>query len=187
MDHRQRSQRRRHWSSHTRLHQLWMTLRIDRDRPRTVAVNDVLMVTECCSIRSNVRGLSFSCSLCATRSLFTSQVFLRKTLLSCLCLPVVIPHPSTVLNDSATELSKHRFGSDDRNLSRSVRVRQDFLMNQIVLFRLSCDDFVQRPILVEKQIRVSVTQDTCAFRGKHEQFIPSIRYQECSTFVLAPF
>jgi len=60
------------------------------------------------------------------------------------------------------------------------------LLDQIVLLHLRGDDLVQRSILVEEQVRVTISQDPRTFRGKHEELVTSIWYAESSALVLAP-
>lgn len=84
-----------------------------------------------------------------SRTLFAGHIFLCETLLLSLVLPVVISHTSTVHDDACAELPEHRPGGDDGDLSRPIRVRKDFLVDQLVLLRLGRDDFKQGPVLVE--------------------------------------
>lgn len=58
-------------------------------------------------------------------------------------------------------------------------------MDEVVLFRLVGDNLEERSILVEKQIRVSVSQDAGAFRGKHEQLFASIGHHKCPDAVFS--
>lgn len=51
-------------------------------------------------------------------------------------------------------------------------------MDQIILLCLSGDNLVERAVLVEKQIRVSISKDAGTFSCQHEKFVPSIWYEE---------
>ena len=123
----------------------------------------------------------------AARSLFTRQIIFGKALLPGFGFPIVVLHPAPIHNDSSAELAKHGLRGDDRDLPRSVGVRQNLLMDQFILLRLGCNDLEQRSILVEQQIRVSVVQHPRTFRSKHEFLLSSVRYVECSHLELAPF
>lgn len=90
------------------------------------------------------------------RSLLAGKVLLGETLLPGFCLPIVVAHPATTFHQTRSKLSKHGSCGDDGNLPRSVGVRQNLLVNEVVFFLLVCDDLVKRPVFVEKQIRVTV-------------------------------
>jgi hypothetical protein len=87
---------------------------------------------------------------CCTWPLLTRRVFLGKTLLPCLALPVVVAHTPAVDDQSASELSEHGSGSDNGNLSGPIRVWQNLLVDEVVLLGLRGDDLVQRAVFVEK-------------------------------------
>lgn len=108
-----------------------MAQRIDRDHSRPIAVHNVVMLLAQSSGRL-IRGLSFSCRLGASRSFFSCQIFLGEALFPRFCLPIVVPHPPTVQDDSAAELTKHGLGGDDGNLPRSVRIRKDLLVDEVI-------------------------------------------------------
>jgi hypothetical protein len=91
----------------------------------------------------------FSC-FCCTWPLLARRVFFGKTLLPSLALPVVVAHAPAVDNQSASELSEHGSGSNDGNLSGSIWVWQNLLVDQVVLLGLCGDDFVQGSVLVEE-------------------------------------
>ena len=42
-----------------------------------------------------------------TGSFLSCKVFFGETLFSCFCFPVIVSHPTAVLNHPATELTKH--------------------------------------------------------------------------------
>jgi hypothetical protein len=126
----------------------------------------------------------FPC-FCCTWPLLTSRVFLGKTLLPSLALPVVVAHTAAVDDQSASELSEHGSGSYDGNLSGPIRVGQNLLVDQVVLLGLCGNDFVQRSVLVEKEIRVAVAKDTRAFGCEHEEFVGSVGDEESAAAVLA--
>lgn len=87
---------------------------------RTVAVDDVLMLTE--GGRTDIHCLCRCGVPCfgGSWSLFASQIFFGESLLPCFGFPIVITNPSSVLHHSAAELSEHGFGRDDGNLPRAV-------------------------------------------------------------------
>lgn len=58
-------------------------------------------------------------------------------------------------------------------------------MDQVVLFRLIRNDFVQRSILVEEKIGVSISKNASALRGEHKELLASVRNLKRSTPVLA--
>jgi hypothetical protein len=91
----------------------------------------------------------FSC-FCCTWPLLTRRVFLGKTLLPSLALPVVVAHTPAINDQPASELSEHGAGGYDGNLSGSIGVWQNLLVDEVVLLGLCSDNFVQRSVLVEK-------------------------------------
>lgn len=103
-----------------------------------------------------VLGLGRLSSLGRPRPLLTGRICFRKALLASFGLPIVVPDPATIFDDAASELPKHGPGRDDGNLSRAVRKGQDLLLHEVVLFLLAGNDFVQRPVLVEEQVGVTV-------------------------------
>jgi hypothetical protein len=127
---------------------------------------------------------SFAC-LGGTRALLSGKVILGKSLFPGLGLPVVIPNTTASFDDAAAKLSEHGTGCDNGNLPRAIGEGQNLLLDKIILFSLAGNDFEKRPILVKKQIRVSVSQDASAFGGKHEELISAIGYEERPASVLA--
>lgn len=124
----------------------------------------------------------FRCSCFANprsaRSLLARGVGFGKALLPGFALPVVVAYSSPVNDKPAAKLPKHGTRSHDGDLTGSIRVRKNFLVDQVVLFRLGRDYFVKRLVLVEQKIRVSIIQDTCTLGGKHKQFVSSVRHEE---------
>ena len=59
-------------------------------------------------------------------------------------------------------------------------------MNQILLLGLGGNNFVKRPVLVEKKVRVPVAEDSGAFCRQHEELVSAIRNIECPTLVFPP-
>lgn len=98
------------------------------------------------------RGSGRISGLGSTWSFLACQVFLGEALLARLAFPIVITHAPSVDDNPAAELAKHRPGGDNSDLARSVRVRKDILLDQIILLDLRRDDLMKRPILVEKEI-----------------------------------
>jgi len=86
----------------------------------------------------------------SARSLFSCSIGLGEALFAGLVLPVVVPDSPAVDNHPAPELAEHAAGSDDGDLSRPIRKRQDLLADQIILLDLVGDDLEQRPVLVEE-------------------------------------
>ena len=115
-----------------------------------------------------------------TWSLLTRQIIFGEALFPRFGLPVVILHSSAIHNDPSSKLTKHGFGRHDGNLPRSVRVRQDLLLDQLILLRLRGNDFEQRSVLVEQQIGVSIVQYSGTLGGEHEHLFTSIRNVERS-------
>jgi len=97
-------------------------------------------------------GCSSLPSLCGARSLLAGGVLLGKALLLCLGFPVVVAYTASVGDESAPKLAEHGPRRHNGDLTRPVRVRQYFLVDQIVLFGLGGDDLEQRPVLVEEQV-----------------------------------
>lgn len=60
-------------------------------------------------------------------------------------------------------------------------------MYQVLLFRLASDDLVQRPVLVEEKVRVSVSQHSCALGGQHEELVATVWYKERPASVVTAF
>ena len=141
MDHRKWCQCRSHASAHSRLHDLWVAVRVDRYGSWSIAIDNVLVMSHCGS-RGSLSGLCFSCSFGTSRSLLACQILLGKPLFPSLCFPVVVPYPPAICYDSASKLPKHRLRSHDRYLSRPVRIRQYFLMDQVIFLRLSSNNFI---------------------------------------------
>ena len=81
----------------------------------------------------------FPCFRCA-RSLLAGSVFFCETLLAGFALPVVVAHSSSVDDQSAPELSEHGPRRNNGDLSRTIRVGQYLLMDQIVFLRLRSND-----------------------------------------------
>ena len=144
-----------HWSSHAGWHQMKLAMGVHRYRSG-IGVHHVLMVTQSHSIRGGICSLGLSCRFGLTRPLLTSHIFLGETLLSCLGFPIIVPNSPAVLDDSAAELPKHRFRSNDGDLPRPIGVWKDFLLDEIVLFWLSRYDLVKRSVLVEEKVRVPI-------------------------------
>ena len=107
----------------------------------------------------------------AAGALLTRHVGLGETLFARLRLPVVVANTSTANNHTAAELAKHAASSHNGDLARAVGKRQDFLSDQVVFLHLIRDDLVQRTILVEKQVRIAIAQNTSAFGCEHEKLI----------------
>lgn len=59
------------------------------------------------------------------------------------------------------------------------------MLNQIIFLCLIRDDFVERPILVKQQVRVSITKHSCTFCRQHEKLVSPVRYEERVTSILA--
>lgn len=127
---------------------------------RRVGVNDILRMA---IYRRDERSLTRLCSGCSvpcfgsSGALVASHIFFGEPLFDCFCFPVIVSDPPSSFNDSGTELAKHGLGGDDCNLPGPIRIWEDFLMYQFVLLLLCSDDLMQRPILVEEKVRVSVT------------------------------
>lgn len=158
-------------------------LRLSVAVQRSIAVNNVWMTQG----RGGARRFSarrVSC-LGRSRSLLPCQILLGEALFPRLGFPIIIPNPPAVCNHSAAKLTKHGFCRDDGNLPRPIRVGEDFLAYQIILFRLGGDDFVQRTVFIEEEIRITITQHPCALGCQHEQFVASIRHEKRSTFILS--
>ena len=121
-----------------------------------ITVDDIGMLVQRSSIVSRFCSCSIPCRLCTPRPLLTGQVLFCKTLLPGFGFPIVITNASSVLNDPTAKLAKHGFGCDNRDLPRSVRIRQDLLVDEIILFSLTSNNLVQGPILVKQEIRISI-------------------------------
>lgn len=159
------------------------TLRLSVAVERSVAVNDVWMTDgRACARRFGARSVS---CFCRSRSLFPCQILLGEALFPRLGFPIIVPHAPAVCNHPAAELTEHGFGRDDCNLPRPIRVWEDFLAYQIILFRLGGNNFKQRAVFIEQQIRISITQHPCALGCQHEQLVAPIRYQKRPAFILS--
>lgn len=99
MDHRQRGNGSRHGT--------WrICVGSGRMGVRTVAVNNVLVTQKWRANIHTLRGRGIPC-FCGSRSLFTCQIVLGESLLPRFSFPVIVADPSTVLNNSAAELTEH--------------------------------------------------------------------------------
>ena len=152
---------------------------------RTVIIDNIRMVTH--HGRASIGSFCSSsiASFGGAWSFLPSCIVFRKSLLACLALPVIISNSAAPIDDSASKLSKHGLGSDDGNLARPIRVRKNLLMNQIVLFRLRGNDLVQRSVLVEQQVRVSVSQDSSTFGGQHEELVAPVGHVKGPTSIFS--
>ena len=92
----------------------------------------------------------------STRSLFSSCIFFGKALASRFGFPVIVANSSSVGNDATSKLAEHGPCCYNSDLPRTVRVWQNLLLNEVVLLRLVGDDLIQRSVLVEEQVRVTV-------------------------------
>ena len=120
------------------------------------------------------RLFNLSC-LASSRPFLAGHVLFREALLFGFCFPVIIPNAPSVNNDSCPKLSEHGSGGHNRNLTRTIRVRENLLVDQFVLLRLRCYNLEQRAILVEEEVGVSVVQDSCTLRSQHEQLVSPVR------------
>lgn len=127
-------------------------------------------------------GLS---GLGGSRSLLSSGIGFGEALLPGLCFPVIVSDSATIFNDAASKLSEHGPGGNNGDLPRSVREGQDLLLDKVILFGLASDNFVERPILIKQEVRVSVSQHSGAFGGQHKELVSTVWNQECATPVLA--
>ena len=118
-------------------------------------------------------------------TLLPGHVILGEALLSGLGLPVIIAHTPPIDNDAAAKLAKHGTRRDDGNLPRAIRIGQDILRDQIILFNLRRNDLVERPILVEQQVRVPIAQHARTLGSQHEQLVVSQRHAKSPTLVNA--
>ena len=141
MDHRKWCQCCSHGSTHPGLHDLWVAVGVDWYGSWSVAVDNVLVVSHCGS-RGSLSGLCFSCGFRTSWPLLARQILLGEALFPSLCFPVIVPDPPAICDDSASELTKHGLRGHDRNLSRPIRIRQYFLMDQVIFLRLRRDNFV---------------------------------------------
>lgn len=110
-----------------------------------------------------------------TRPLLTREVLLGETLLPCLGLPVIIADSSSINYYSAAKLSEHRPSCYYRDLPRPVGEGQYILADQVLFLVLGGYDFIQRSILVEEQVRVSVCQHARALSRQHEELVAAVR------------
>lgn len=96
-------------------------------------------------------GSSLPC-LGRARSLLAGRVFFGEALLLGLGFPVIVAYAASVGDQSAPKLAEHGPSGDNGNLARSVRVGQNFLVDQVILFGLGGDDLEQGAVLVEEQV-----------------------------------
>lgn len=109
---------------------------------RGVGVDNIVMTQRGYGIhRSGCFGGSSLACLSCSRTLLASHIFFCKSLFDSLAFPVIIAHASAVDYDSTAELTEHGTSGNYGNLARAVRVRQDVLRDQIILFGLVGDDF----------------------------------------------
>jgi hypothetical protein len=78
----------------------------------------------------------FSC-FGSTRSLLPSEISLCEALFAGLLFPVVVADTSSILDYPTTELAEHRPRGHNGYLPRSIREREDFLLDKVVLFSLA--------------------------------------------------
>ena len=94
-----------------------LRLRMNTKLCWAIGIHNVAVVTQ----SQRCTGTSFRCccvsSLCCSRPLFSCKIFLGESLLSSLSFPIIIPNPSSIRNNPASKLSKHRLGCHNRNLS----------------------------------------------------------------------
>lgn len=114
-----------------------------------------------------------------------SRILLCKPLFPSLRFPIVIPHASSAHNHPASKLPEHTSSSHDGNLPRTIGVREKFLRNEIIFLCLSSDYFEEGTILVEQEVRVSITQHSRAFGSQHEQFLAPVWDMESPTLVFS--
>lgn len=131
-----------------------------------------------CLCRRSISGFG------GARPLLPRQIFLGEALLSGFAFPVIIANAPAVDNDTATELTEHRASCHNGDLPRSVGVWKNVLLDKIVLFNLICDNLKQRPVFVEEQVGVTITEYSRAFGRKHEELLAATRHAKSSTFVL---
>lgn len=93
----------------------------------------------------------FSC-FGSPRPLLPSKISLCEALFAGLLFPVVVADTSSILDYPATELTEHRSRGHDCYLPRSIREREDFLLDKVVLFSLAGNDLVERPVFVEQEV-----------------------------------
>ncbi len=144
-----------------------------------VGVDDILRMTIYSRDERSLTRLRSCCSLLcfgSSRTLVARQIFLSEALFDGFRFPIIVSNPPPSFKHSRTELTEHRLGGNDGNLPRSIRIWKYFLMYQFVLLGLCSDDLVQRAVLIEEEVRVSIAQNTCAFRSQHETLFASMRY-----------
>jgi len=122
---------------------------------------------------------------CGAGPLLARGVFFGEALLTGLALPVVVAHTAAVVDQSTTKLPEHGARGDYGDLARAVRVRQDLLVDQVVLLRLRRNDLEERAVLVEEQVRVAVAEDARTLGGEHEQLVAAMGHEEGAAAVLA--
>lgn len=152
---------------------------------RSVGVDDIFQL----SVRQGPRVCSFCgrriSGFGSPRSLLACHVLLGEPLLPRFALPIIISHTSAINDHPTAELSEHRLRSHDCYLTRAVRIRKYLLMYQIIFLRLTGDDLVQRPILVEEQVGISVIQNSRALCCEHEQLVAPVWNEKGPTLVFA--
>lgn len=58
-------------------------------------------------------------------------------------------------------------------------------MHKLFLFFDTCDDLVERSILVEEKIRIAILELSRALRGQHEQLLAPSRKGKCPDLVIS--
>ena len=198
MDHRQRCQVDRCRPAEAWLDHLWLRLLFERHRLVRVqrggggfrvgpsSLRRRLLLIRLCSLLSSLLAGRGRPLFCGAGSLLSRGIVLREALFSSLHLPVIVPHTPPVHDHPTAELSEHAPRSDDRDLSRAVRVGEQLLLDQIVLLGLGCNDLEQRSIFVEQQIRIPISKDSSAFGRQHEELVPSVRHMEGPAPIFSP-
>ena len=85
-------------------------MRMTRAVHGCIRVDDILMLTESNRVERIIVGLkSCGCLPCFRNSgaLVACHILLRKPLLDCLCLPVIVPNAPSAFNHPGTKLSEH--------------------------------------------------------------------------------
>lgn len=131
-----REMNHREWCQGCGMQAGWVSL-------KTIGViNDLALRQRSQSVAAGFCSCSLSGFGCS-RPLLSSGVFFGKPLLAGFRLPVVIPYATSVFDQPRPELSEHGSCGNNGDLTRPVRVWQDFLRNEVVFFRLVGDDLVQ--------------------------------------------
>jgi hypothetical protein len=106
------------------------------------AVHDIILTKawQNAGVCSGLCSSSVS-SLSGARPLLSRQILLGKSLLPRFAFPIIVTNSPTIHDDTAAKLTEHGSSGYDRNLARSVRVRKDVLLNKIIFFDLTCDNF----------------------------------------------